>query len=297
VRWSRYSFRRLVTCAIGVLIFYAPFALLVRIWRVIFNTPALVNAVPDFHRVCFLMPLNWFLQPRSWSRFLENPLYLTVALLPLIAFLIGPLFCGWVCPAGGITEFLSRLVPSRWKIDYYRYLEPGAVRYGFLAGFLAVPFLGLSVCCPYCHYSSTQDLLSAVFGDFSGLAYWGSTGLITIGLWFIVLGLFAKGGRGWCSYICPVGAVQNLAHAVGTLFGFTFRLKLAADRCSGCGTCITACPAGAVTVPNRQAVINHHLCNGCLECLDACPTASLRYGRGAGAPEWVTVRGQELADV
>lgn len=272
---------RLLTFALGLVLFYAPFALLIRLTVRFFHPAGLANVVPDVHRTCLLMPLNWFFQPSMYRNFLNNPLYLVVALLPAVAFLAAPLFCGWLCPAGGVTEFLSRLVPDRWKLDLSGRVEPAAIRYGFLAGYLTLPFLGLSVSCAYCNYSILQRGVQAAFGDLSGvLASWGSSTLISAALWFVVLGVFTRGGRGWCSFICPVGAVQGLAHAVGSRFSFTYKMKLDYAKCSSCEVCAAVCPTGAMTAGESGLQRNYHTCIGCQECRAVCSKGAISYGTG-----------------
>lgn len=57
-------------------------------------------------------------------------------LLVVTSLWFGPLFCGRLCPAGGFGEFLSRLLPDKYKIDWSRLVPIVPLRYGFFAGFL-----------------------------------------------------------------------------------------------------------------------------------------------------------------
>lgn len=46
------------------------------------------------------------------------------------------------------------------------------------------------------------------------------------------------------------------------------------DKCSACGTCVTRCPFGAITVEEKKvtpAVVNKALCEGCGTCAADCP--------------------------
>ena len=48
--------------------------------------------------------------------------------------------------------------------------------------------------------------------------------------------------------------------------------------CTGCGTCLDACPTGAISLDQDECVsaIDPALCNDCLECLDVCPNDAIQ---------------------
>jgi len=43
------------------------------------------------------------------------------------------------------------------------------------------------------------------------------------------------------------------------------------SRCDGCGTCVDACPTGAIFLQDGLAVIDAGLCNECAACQSSCP--------------------------
>jgi len=47
------------------------------------------------------------------------------------------------------------------------------------------------------------------------------------------------------------------------------------DRCTGCGACVEACPAGAVRLVDGKADIDATMCRGCEACVDACPERAI----------------------
>ncbi len=48
-----------------------------------------------------------------------------------------------------------------------------------------------------------------------------------------------------------------------------------ADLCQGCGTCVGACPQGAIHIEGGVAVIDRERCNACEACLASCPQGAL----------------------
>jgi len=45
--------------------------------------------------------------------------------------------------------------------------------------------------------------------------------------------------------------------------------------CTGCGACIAACPAGAITFDGECARIDEALCAECGTCVDECPVGAI----------------------
>lgn len=313
----RLRLARLGTFALGIVLLYAPFALVARALAWVAPGLAMASTRPDVHTACMRMLLQTPTQPWLLALAPANPLYLVPLLvLPAVALAFGPLFCGWLCPAGAATEHLSRLVPRSLKIDLSG-LPTAQLRYGFFAGFLVAPFVGSTICCSFCQFTPMQGLVSAAFGDLRPVAYWSSTAVVSALVWFVFLGVLTEGGRGWCVTLCPTGAVQSLSHAVGARFGWARRIVRTHDACSGCETCADVCPVRAIASPcetglgaapgraacdpapdlapgtARSLGIDRHLCNVCMECVAACPSGALAYMKGAEATAAIAQTGAD----
>lgn len=267
--------KRLGWYAFGFLLFYAPFAFFNRGLAYLMGSPR----SGDIHATCLRMPLVDLFNGK-WATFITVS-GISLILLLVTAFLVGPLFCGKLCATGALTEYLSRLLPDKMKIDWAKYVNPVPIRYGFLAAFLIGPIINFSLSCSYCGFSFFEKFITGgIWGDFGVL---GSTAIITGFLWLIVFGLFTKGGRGYCNFMCPVGASQNLVHAFSAKLPFTYKIKYESKKCVSCSTCVKECPMGAL-VKGEDKKIHHsnHNCITCQQCVAVCPTKAITFGRGQG---------------
>ena len=272
---------RLAGFALGLVLFYAPFALLIRGFGMLFPASAAGTSVSDVHGACLRMPFGWLTQPWMWPTIGSTPVaWLPIAVLPIAAIAAGPLFCGWLCPAGALPEYLSRTVPDRFKFDFKSRVDIVPLRYGFFFGILLVPFVSSSICCALCNFNQMQNLLSGVFGNFSGFAYFSTMGIMAAAVWIVPLGLFTRGGRGWCMFLCPAGTVMGFASWASAKFPWALRVRNNQSACTGCGTCEDVCSMRAAgTTEETVQTINRHLCIQCQDCVSACPAGALTYGK------------------
>ncbi len=78
------------------------------------------------------------------------------------------------------------------------------------------------------------------------------------------------------------GPVSRLVQgAVGAIL--QARPDLDRDRCVGCGVCERACPAKAITVADKLAMIDRKRCIRCFCCQELCPRGAMRVKRPAAA--------------
>lgn len=156
--------------------------------------------------------------------------YMGVALLAgavIFTFFLGRYWCSHICPIGGAGELGSSLVPARLKIDYSAIPAP-AVRYGYLGVYLIAPLAGIgSLCCNYCNFATVPRLFGAAFVEADLAYFFRAYGIINLSL-FILLAIVAKGGRAYCNFVCPVGALDALSNRLGVRVGK--RVKVLPDK-------------------------------------------------------------------
>lgn len=80
----------------------------------------------------------------------------------------------------------------------------------------------------------------------------------------------------YCNFFCPIGAMDSLVNRAGA--GFGKRVRVLADRCTGCGLCRQVCPTWAVET-GKPARIDPYSCVPCRECEKVCPASAIVYGK------------------
>ena len=75
--------------------------------------------------------------------------------------------------------------------------------------------------------------------------------------------------RGWCKYLCPVGAYLAPWNRVPT-----FGLRRVEETCKHCNVCDKACPMDIKEVGTKPEME----CILCGRCVDSCKFSSLKLG-------------------
>ncbi|HEX9059626.1 MAG TPA: 4Fe-4S binding protein [Clostridia bacterium] len=264
--------KRAIWYIVGLILFFAPFAVYQK------SISKLIGAKysSDIHSGCLRVPILNLFTGKGIA--ILSVASISLLLLFVSTFFLGAFFCGHLCIAGALPEYLSRIVPDKFKINWYKYINPVPIRYGFLAGFLITPFLAGSIVCSFCNLSFLQRLMNGGFwGDFGVL---GSTTIITFFLWIILFGIFTKGGRGYCNFLCPVGAVQGLIQSIGSRFNFTYKIRIDKEKCVSCSACVKTCPMGSLQKETEEIKFQIHNCITCRQCEASCPKGAISYGTG-----------------
>ena len=257
---------------LGFILFYEPFMFFQRIT----GSFLVETGFTSIHVPCARIPLANILTGQ-WQY--SGPTSLLFCLLLIVVSLwFGPLFCGWLCPAGAFSEYLSRVIPDKYKINWAQLVPLVPLRYGFFLGFLCSVILGLGIPCSYCNYYALEIFVGYLH---TGQLLSGSLSLLmTFVVSNVFLGLFTKGGRGYCNLLCPVGTMCSLMHVLGQFVPGSFGMQVDNNKCVGCGLCSKKCPMQAVSITQGKAQINRHHCIVCGQCRQACPRKAIAYTNG-----------------
>lgn len=191
-------------------------------------------------------------------------------LLMVLAFALGRAFCGWLCPFGFILDLVDKIVPhGLFRLPAFA--RNRLTKYGIgLGGLAAAGAVGTQAFCAVCPIGTvcrSYGLNTMMSGA-------------ELAIVPAVAALNAAEKRGWCRYLCPVGATFALAARFGLV-----RVEIGARKCKkfSCMRCATACPMGII--PSEQLVqgvsprIDMSECILCLRCVGTCPhnAASVRF--------------------
>lgn len=176
---------------------------------------------------------------------------LAVVLLTLAA---GRVFCGWLCPLGGLLNLLPRrhAAAPAWVRRLYPY------RYWWLLLLAAVLLAGSGWALYLTPFSLLTEELARLWRGQPPL---------------VLAVLFAAGmlifPRFWCVFLCPTGLFLSLLARWRR-----WAVRAPAD-CVACGLCARACPTAAA--PGGPAASGAD-CLLCGRCAGVCPAGGMQLG-------------------
>ncbi|MDH3524090.1 MAG: tetratricopeptide repeat protein [Acidobacteriota bacterium] len=185
----------------------------------------------------------------------------------------GRFFCGWACHLVALQDLSRALLVKLGR-------RPKALRSRLLRWVPAIAFV-YAFLWPAIYRLVAGPPLPEIRMELTTTAFWATfPGWIVGGLTFLVCGYFAVyflGGKGFCTYACPYGAVFAAAERLAPL-----RIRVT-DACQGCAHCTAACTSN-VRVHEEVRDFGMVVDSGCMKCLDCvsvCPNGALYYGAGA----------------
>lgn len=175
----------------------------------------------------------------------------------LATIVLGPVFCGRLCPLGTVQEWVGRL-GRRFLGRRYNRLVPGD-RY---LRHLRWVVLALVAAAGAGFVAFETDLINPSLALIHGWTSAVPVAAIAVAA-IVVAGSFLV-ERPWCRWLCPYGVLLG---TIGRLSPWTIRRNK--GTCIDCGLCDRRCPL-AITVSTVDAVRDDR-CNRCSNCIESCP--------------------------
>ena len=196
------------------------------------------------------------------------PLLIFVALPVIGTLILGRAFCGWLCPVGTVLDSFSRIPRVNFIKILGNPLNKYVVATAFLIGSFFLKYPSFCTVCPI-----------------KGVCYSaGLSGVIKpaeLALLAVPVGIELGEKRGWCRYLCPVGATFAFL-SLKKFLGFKVDTEkcLAGSHAQVCRFCAKACPTNAITESSyKTGEISRTECIACGQCYDKCPTGALKFDK------------------
>jgi len=213
----------------------------------------------------------WFVSPLEGlesllvAKVIYFPLLIGMFIPVLLAYFLGRVFCGWICPVNFLSDLSDRLVnvvAGKKKHCDLLVFPRQIFWFALIVELIFTMVLGT----PLFVFLSPpgligREIMRVVF--FHTLAW---EGLVVAAV--LLANLVTR--RMFCRYFCPLGALL-------AFLGGRRRLKVFfdPDSCTRCGQCRRACPLGLDPAAGDG---RSPYCWNCGECVESCKPASLRLG-------------------
>ncbi|HII06708.1 MAG TPA: 4Fe-4S binding protein [Methanotrichaceae archaeon] len=182
---------------------------------------------------------------------------------------LGRLWCGWLCPAGGLQEIYFQINNKQvniGRLNWIKYITFLAI---FTSIILAIRSAGGLTTIDLFYYT---DHGISIAKEGASPKFYGQ-------IIFITIFALSVGKRGFCHYFCPIAVIMITGRKIRNLIRWP-ALHLSADMnlCTDCRKCSTNCPMGLdVNDMVRRGNMENTECILCGGCVDACPKQAIRY--------------------
>lgn len=240
--------------------------------------------------------LGWLAKIQFWPAFYALNIGV-VAVLVVLTFVFGRIYCSVICPLGIMQDVVSWLHGRRKRNRFTYSKEKKWLRYGMLGVFIISAVAGInaivSLLAPYSSYGriasslfkpvyeAGNNVLASIAEHFNSYAFYSVDvwmkslpTLIIASVTFVAIVILAwRGGRTYCNTICPVGTILSFF----ARFSW-FKVRIDESKCVNCGLCTKNCKASAIDFKNHK--IDYSRCVVCGDCLGKCHKGALSFTSG-----------------
>lgn len=197
-----------------------------------------------------------------------------------LTFVLGRVFCNWICPYGSSHQFIGWIFGKfnvLHRIESNRYRNLYSVKYVILIAVIiasAIGTLQMGLLDPIVllHRSFTVAVLPALDMAWPGLIYVKPhTHQMAWLIGFILLFLLAMNvviPRFFCRTLCPLGAFLGVASRFSL-----WRIHRDTVKCVDCDLCLRSCEGAS----DPHTILRKSECFVCFNCIEDCPHDALHF--------------------
>lgn len=195
--------------------------------------------------------------------------FIVFAGLFLLSLFFGRVFCGWLCPVGGLQDFCTFIVdkPIRGgKLGWIKYL-------------IWIPWIVLII--TFLIRTGGIHQVDITYQTTNGISL---VELQAYVIYYSLLGLFVilsllVGKRAFCNYICWMAPFMIIGTKVKDYFRWpSLKLIVGQGKCIGCKLCNKNCPMSLnVFEMVSNGSMKNSECILCGKCVDCCPQKVIKY--------------------
>ena len=222
-----------------------------------------------------LFPVTmWYFSPyiiinAAMEHVINGSFIVFIAMLVFSVF-FGRVWCGYLCPAGGLQECALRINDNpakqgkRDKIKYVIWII-------WICAVITTFVMGKNDVRINPFYMTDHGI--SIAGIYNYLIYYGV-------ILLLVIPALIHGRRAACHYICWMAPFMVIGSSIGRLLHLPqLHIEADKDKCVSCGKCSRVCPMG---LDVKELVKDGRIakCTECIQCgacVDECPKSVLKY--------------------
>lgn len=222
-----------------------------------------------------LFPITmWYFSPyliiQAASEHTVNGSFIVFVSMFILSIFFGRVWCGYLCPAGGIQECVSMCNDKpakggwRYKIKYVIWVL-------WITGIIVTFILSKGDISIDPFYMTDHGISISQIGAY--IVYYGV-------MLLLVIPSMVHGKRATCHYFCWMAPFMVIGSTIGRVLHIPqIHIEAEKDKCISCGRCNKSCPMG-LDVKTMVSEGKSHSCTECIQCgacIDECPKDALKY--------------------